>query len=620
MDKEKLQKMMKYASDNPNTEFAVELRNRFQQGKYDTILNSEGIKTKKPSLLKRIGSGLIKSEVEFGKSIAGAIETFTGFGGGNILETAQNKSWETTQQLLKAIKEKQGKGEDTTKLKKVLEATKSSFSNELLERQAGLSTRQVVGQAAGVGLDILGGGTIGTKAAGLVTKPTGLIKGALKGAGQGALIGGGFGAGQGAVRGLQEDKSGADLASETIAGGLIGGVAGGVLGGVTGGISGYLRGSKLRKQQLLDDLTNNPDTVAKYNIDDIGKITKDKNVTEVLKQGIPEKQVAVIKNTSPENIKKFRSMFNVAEKASKDAKIIERPTDIVGESIVNKTKHLLKELRKSGKEVERVVNNLKGQKVNPIEAVNSFVDDLSGMGVVFKNGKPVFNGSDIEGIIPAENLISKVVKRASEVSDNAIEIHRLKKFIDEQVTFGKLGEGLSGQTARILKGFRANLDSVLDKQFVAYNKANQSYSNAIQLFDKTKEILGRKFDVNTGSMRAGSVARRILGNSANRGDILEYIKALESFAKETGGDVSDDILAQTVFADILEDVFGTQATTGFTGSSQRALEQVGGVVQDIGQGQIITGLTRGAVRGVQALRGISDEAKIKALGKLIGLK
>ena len=627
MDKEKLQKALEYAKQNPQSTFSVELDQRIRRGDYNDILKKEGVDTskfqppKEKGFLRKLGEGLIKSEVEFGKSIAGAIDVFTGAGGSRRFEEVQSQNAQTANQLIKIIREKKQKGEDASRFEKILKDMSGRLgdTSELIERQAGLSTRQVLGQAGGVGLDILGGGTIGGAASSIITKPTTILSGALRGAGQGALVGGGFGAGQGFARGLQEDQEGAELLTSTISGGLVGAAAGGVLGGVTGGISGGLRGRALRKEQLLDELTNNPELVARFKLSDTGKILDDKAAKEVLRQGVPEKYVAVVKNANSQDKTKFREMFVLAEKASKDARAVKRPSDIVGETIVQRTKHLLAQLKKAGQQVDVAAKNLKGQRVNPQPAVQTFIDDLSEMGVTFKGGKPVFDGSDIQGITPAENLIQRVVQRANTISDDAAELHQLKKFIDEQVTFGRTGEGLSGQTERVLKGFRARLDELLDSRFVEYDTANTGYKTARELFDATKTIVGRNFNPNEGSVRAGAIARRILGNSANRGDILEYLNALEKYFKSTGGKSTDDVISQTVFADILEDTFGTQATTGFSGGVQRGIEQAGGVIQDIGQGQLVTGITRAAVRTFQATRGISNEAKIAALKVLIGL-
>lgn len=627
MNKEKLQKAILYAKENPNSPFSLELAKRMKQGEFNDILKKEGIDTsnlqlpQKEGFFKKIGKALIKSETEFGQSIAGALDVFTGAGGSRQFAETQSINAQTIDEIIRAIKRKREKGEDTTKLKKLLKdlSNEIGISNELLERQAELSTKQVLGQTVGVAADIIGAGTIGRKAIALAKQPTSFLKGAFQGSKTGVLTGGGFGATQGLARGLQEDKESTALATDVISGGLIGGISGGVLGGLTGGVSGFLRGKAIRKAQILQELTDNPELVAKYSLDDTGKLVTDKKAAEALRQGLPEKQVAVIKNAAPTDKSKFKEMFSLAERASKDAREISRPSDIVGRTIVDRTKHLLGKVGEFGQKVEEAAKLLQSKKVDPTDAVETFLQDLDEIGVKFRKGQPIFDGSDIEGIAPAENLIKKLIIRMKKVGDDALEIHRLKKFIDEQVTFGKAGEGLTGQTEFIVKTLRRNLDSILDNSFDSYRIANTNYSKAIEILNDTKSVLGRNFNVQEGTVRAGSVARRILGNSAGRGDILEYLKSLQEFFKETGGKGDDDIISQIVFADVLEDIFGTQATTGLQGQVQRGIEQAGGVIQDIGQGQIITGLTRAGVRTFQALRGISNEAKIEALRKLIGL-
>ena len=101
------------------------------------------------------------------------------------------------------------------------------------------------------------------------------------------------------------------------------------------------------------------------------------------------------------------------------------------------------------------------------------------------------------------------------------------------------------------------------------------------------------------------------------GDIVEYLKSLEDFFTTTGGKSGDDIITQTIFADILEDIFGTQATTGLRGQLERGITEAGLAAQDVFQGQPISGAIKAGLSGIQRLRGISPEAKIEALRNLI---
>src|SRR3990167_9544394 len=109
MDKEKLQKALEYAKQNPQSTFSVELDQRIRRGDYNDILKKEGVDTskfqppKEKGFLRKLGEGLIKSEVEFGKSIAGAIDVFTGAGGSRRFEEVQSQN---STSLIKIIREK----------------------------------------------------------------------------------------------------------------------------------------------------------------------------------------------------------------------------------------------------------------------------------------------------------------------------------------------------------------------------------------------------------------------------------------------------------------------------------------------------------------------------------
>jgi hypothetical protein len=656
---EQLRQALTKAQNNPNSSFATELRKRIEAGNFDSQLSELGVQTPalRPTLGNEFleqdtslkGSNLLQKVRNFATTVIGGREVARGIGLGlaapetqRRLSEAEQRLMDTDLNLIKRIQEKVGRGEDTSRLENAREQLLSDmkFSRDIQEDFiASLpSNTQVIGSAVRLAGtlsagSLAGGVTTGTsfqlaekgaKSVGGLAQLTGADTAAtiLGGIGRGAIAGAGTGAITGGIQGAglaaEADAPGEEIISRGVQGTIGGGIAGGVIGGLVGGVSGGLKGAALRKAQTLKELETNPDLVAKYNLNNKGALVEDRNAQELIRQGMDEKHVAVLKNASAADKQKLKEMVAFADKATKDARAIDRPSDVVGDTIVERTKHVATQLKTSGKALEGAAKSLRGQKVDPIPATQTFIDDLSEMGVTFKNGKPVFDGSNIEGITPAENLVKRVVDRANTVSDDAFEIHQLKKFIDEQVTFGKQGEGIAGQTERILKLFRRNLDQTLDTNFTQYRDANAAYSAARDLLDDTKQILGQSFDLNEGSIRAGAIARRVLGNSANRGDILEYLNALEKYFKSTGGKGGGDVITQTVFADILEDIYGTQATTGLQGQVQRGIEQAGGVVQDLGQGQLITGLTRGAVRLMQASQGITPQAKITALKALIG--
>ena len=117
---------------------------------------------------------------------------------------------------------------------------------------------QVVGDAGGVALDALSGGTYGDAAKGAETgklftsaAPTaisavtdaakggkGLVQGAIKGAQEGALVGAGVGTAYGADQGLKDNQNAGGVMTSAAEGGLTGVAGGAVLGGGAGAIKG----------------------------------------------------------------------------------------------------------------------------------------------------------------------------------------------------------------------------------------------------------------------------------------------------------------------------------------------------------------------------------------------
>ena len=110
---------------------------------------------------KAVGSTLASSEVGLGKSLAKIIGA-----GDTTLTDAQKQATDTQVNLLKTIREKEARGEDTTRLKQ----TYNTFINDpshkkvaglLKDQQTLPTTGEVVGQMGGTALDLLTAGTYG---------------------------------------------------------------------------------------------------------------------------------------------------------------------------------------------------------------------------------------------------------------------------------------------------------------------------------------------------------------------------------------------------------------------------------------------------------------------------
>lgn len=200
---------------------------------------------KKQGLLSKIGSALTSSEQKFGDTLgqSGAILS----GADKTIDKANQTYMDTGNRMVQEAR----KQTDPVKRANYIRIANDNFSKAGSTYKAVLpaiekNNKQILGEAAGVGLDVLTAGTVSLKGSGAVSKiPSAVkkivkpatvkiasntakntvIKGTLKAAGEGALIGGAYGAAGAA----QENQ---DVMKGAASGALVGGVAGGIIGGV----------------------------------------------------------------------------------------------------------------------------------------------------------------------------------------------------------------------------------------------------------------------------------------------------------------------------------------------------------------------------------------------------
>jgi len=623
---------------------------------------------------KKVGSAIIQSEKRFGESIADAIFAPTAT---KQIEEESARSTDMQKRIVARIREKQAKGEDTTNLRRLLRrASAPGTQVEELVPSVKKSTKQVLGEAAGVATDVISFGTLPATGKAIV-KPaaTTFAKGALRGAKEGAKLGAGFGAATSAARAAQEDKSTGEILFEGGTGAVVGGVAGGVLGGVTGGVSGALTGRAQRKAELRALIESGEITNAKlgkYQIPEetitainakkeadaaveaaraagkgkkvIAELTRkaeetgarveavlpknlktDKVAREAIRQGFDDADVAIVRTMSDADKAKARKMYELASKASENKRIIDRPMDMVGETVLKPAKAISKTLKENSAKLDDIAAGLKGKQVVAQGSITQRLDDdLAEIGASLGDEGINFEGSTLEGLGGNEKVIQNVYKRIKGAKD-AFDLHRVKRYIDTNVEYGKRTEGLTGEASNLLKGWRRAVDEALDKQFTDYNAVNTILSDTINQLDELHAVFGKKLDVNDplAGIKAGQVASRILSNSPNRGDVIKVINTMQATAKKYGYRVDEDVINQVIFADMLEDVFGTQATRSLRGQVARgtvdAAQAIEGAV-DFASGNVGNVLFRTAKGTGKFLMGENVEAKRAALKALLGIR
>lgn len=376
------------------------------------------------------------------------------------------------------------------------------------------------------------------------------------------------------------------------------------------------------KSKLLSKIETNPNDpkFSKYMVK-ADTVAKDKAAIQATKQGFDEGVIQVVKNASPKDRQNMLAMIGKLKKSKIDALYAakNRPADVAGNALLERVNFVKKLNSKSGSELEAVAKNLKGKNVDFTSAVDTFKAGLDGMGVTLgKNLKPNFKGSDIEGVKGAENAINKIVLRMKNQQDiDAYGVHRMKKFIDEQVTYGKSTKGLAGKSERLLKDLRRNLDSSLDEAFPEYNRVNTTYADTITAIDELKASAGKKLDLfgDNADKSTGTLLRRLMSNTQGRVTLMDAIDSVEGVAKKYGARIDDDITTQVLFADELDRMFGAPAKTSFQGEISKATSKISNAARS--QEGLYSAVTDKVGDVLEYARGINEEAAIKSMEELL---
>lgn len=356
------------------------------------------------------------------------------------------------------------------------------------------------------------------------------------------------------------------------------------------------------------------------------KVVTDDVADEAIKQGANKGVVQSVKASNDKTRERLMRMVKISEQGKRDAlyATANRPADVAGESLAARLRFLKSVNEGAGKNLDRVAQSLRGKPVNMEPVAQKFSSALDDAGVsVNENGTLNFRGSDFEDLKGVNNIMQTVYRRANHIFEtgDAHQAHRLKRFIDEQVSYGKSGaEGLSGRAERMLKALRADIDAALDQQFPRYNRVNTRYSDTIRAIDEFQDAAGTKVDLfgPNADKALGTVSRRLLSNTQSRANLMTSLSNIDQTAQKYGAKFGDDIIMQARFADELDEMFGAAARTSLQGDTEKATRR--GVAIATGQ-RNLTGIAADlAEAGINKARGINEKNAYKALRALLSRK
>ncbi len=361
------------------------------------------------------------------------------------------------------------------------------------------------------------------------------------------------------------------------------------------------------------------------------KVRKNYEAVNAIDQGFREKVIPVIRESNDATKAKLREMVDIRQKGAKNERYAtkNRASSVAGNSALERFNYVLDKNKKAGKRLDIVAGDLKGEIVEFSQPISNFVNDLGEIGVTLDNNfAPVFRGSDIEDSPGAERIIKNVLNRMRKVSGSpdAYELHRMKRFIDEQVTYGKTTEGLTGTSENILKSLRRNIDETLDKNFPEYDAVNTAYAETITAINDIKDVAGRKMDLSGGNAdeAVGTLLRRLMSNAQSRINLMDSLSNLDETALKYGAKFEDDIITQAMFADELDRVFGTSASTSLAGEAEKAVKAgIESAVQGPkaavqGPKAGVRAAAKGAAKKIFKGVEVNEENKFKAINELLG--
>lgn len=261
------------------------------------------------------------------------------------------------------------------------------------------------------------------------------------------------------------------------------------------------------------------------------------------------------------------------------------PLDAVGAPVVKRLKLLQSQTDVLGKKLNSTVKNLKFQSVKKLEELGvKFDETLSNQGITFSNGKLNLKGSQLEGLGGNETIIQNVYRRFVNAKD-ASDLHRLKKYIDDNVEFGKTSQGLTGNAEALLKGWRKSIDDTLDGQFPVYKKLNDEYRVRISPLNDMKKLMKNISGVDEDllNIKAGLLAKRLASNTLSNPQIRQILRNLDK-ATKIKGKVSLNIENLVDFYGTLEKYFPEiVGKNTFQGQITTGIENVKGIKDAIGQ-------------------------------------
>lgn len=377
-----------------------------------------------------------------------------------------------------------------------------------------------------------------------------------------------------------------------------------------------------KADDVIDESKNIPADVIKFSVDANGKKVVDQQAHEALKAGISDQDVAFIKNASPEDRKIFDRAMKVAEQASKDKTYSKQPIEEAGKVLVDQVKTINKARQQVGSELGALRGKLATTPVNLTDTTTNFLNDLSEAGVQVTDKGLDFSSSKYANVPEIQKALTSAYARVNALGDapTAKMADTIRQQLGTEVDLGSMAGTMDKSAKRILQRLYGGLGENITLIDPKYAELSQKYSALNGAMEDFQRVLGKDFKATDlhSSLRAGEVGRRILGNASARP--LSLVQTIQDLARANGYNKNIDARSQFLFANFLEDLFGTSQAQNLQSQVTKgvnAAQEAAGAVTDVATGNA-SGLISKAVRkGINLVRNVTPERQINAVKALI---
>ena len=369
----------------------------------------------------------------------------------------------------------------------------------------------------------------------------------------------------------------------------------------------------------------------------LGGLRRDRLATDAMDQGWNNTAVVTAQRANPDTRRLMDKMVQIRKKIINEprARVDERTGNVIGEAIQNRVDRVAASNKKAGQSIDNIANrelagvtteiygdlnkvasgfmeSLNNQNINILDEAGNVINASN------RGGRPASldfsdsNFADLSESKIIERVFNKLIKNST---PNAKDVHHMKRYIDNNISYGSDTTGAKRSAEAIIGDLRSGLDGVLDNRFPSYDKANRDYAKTIAPLMEIKRLAGKNTDIQdvAGMEKLGALARRMSSSAASSGDVRKAALDLDNVAKEFGYKGKESYSDLLNFENQMNDFLGTTQDTSFQGLSRSATKQ--GLKDAVGG----EGIKKGIIDKLMSIGDptINEDNAIDAMEKLI---